>query len=427
MREDVEKLIKILEGSNLNLEWEIYWGVSSSSSFKFRKIRKVEVERGSFEVSGGIGLRVLTQGKIGFSYISGSNFTREQLERLVKRAYKIAKVAGSIYPGFPVPKKFPNVRGLYDDKIRNLSTEEIVEYGTELVDVPPNAEASIGLSTSERGIMNSNGTEGREERTLLAFGLYVFEKSKGTGSYSKSFRRLPKLESEIEGVREKALWEFEMSSKARKLEKYNGEIILEPKAVASILSIFLPNVSARNVYLKRSRFTELGIEVASGGLTIIDDPTVEGGINSYSFDGEGNPGVRKFIIKEGILSSFLADQKYGHLIGIGSTGNASRGYSSQPSISPSNIMISPGNDEQDEGIFIRGIYGEHTANSVSGDFSLNVDLGYVVRGGEIRPFKGNMLVGNVFEMLKNVTNIGKEIEILDGFASPKITTVGKIV
>ncbi|RLF92028.1 TldD/PmbA family protein, partial [Thermococci archaeon] len=194
----------------------------------------------------------------------------------------------------------------------------------------------------------------------------------------------------------------------------------------SIFSIFLPNVLAKNVYLGKSRFSKVGEVVSSENFTLIDDPTLEGGTNSYPFDGEGNPGRRKLIVKNGILTSFLADEKYGRLLHI-EGGNASRSYNSTPEISTSNIIILPGDSALEEGVFIRAVYGEHTANSITGEFSLNIELGYKVQRGEAIPFKGNMIVGNVFEMLRNITEIGKDVERIGAFIAPKVVTYSKII
>lgn len=381
--DDVEKLVKILK--SFDVEWEIYWESASSLSLKFRKIRRAEIERSTYRVSSGIGLRILVGGKIGFSYLSGSDFSKDELELLVKRALKIAKISGTEYPAFPVPGKYPSIRGLYDKRIVDLSIEDLSYYGTELVNIEVFGEASIGTSTGIRGIMNSNGVEGSENRSLLTLGLYAYEKGKGSGSYGKSFRVLPDMEKVVEEIKETAMFEFKLSREAKKIEKYEGEIIIEPKALISFLSIFVPNVSAKSVYMKRSRFERLGVEVSSESFSIIDDPTIDEGLGSYSFDGEGNPGMRKFIIKDGVLTSFLSDQKYGSLLGIGSTGNAIRSYSSQPIIDSSNLLIPSGNETLDEGIFIRSVYGEHTANPITGDFSLNIELGYIVNNRGVKP------------------------------------------
>lgn len=177
---------------------------------------------------------------------------------------------------------------------------------------------------------------------------------------------------------------------------------------------------------KRSRFSSLGERVSKENFSLIDDPTIEGGVSSFSFDGEGNPGIKKYLIKDGLVSSFLADEKYGRLLGI-TGGNAMRSFSSLPGIGTSNLVIPPGNTEPEEGVFIRRVYGEHTANPVSGDFSLNIGLGYIIKDGEVMGFKDNMLIGNIFAMLNNILEVGKRVEEISGAIFPKIATNLKIV
>ncbi|MFA4662741.1 TldD/PmbA family protein [Pyrococcus kukulkanii] len=420
----IDKLIKILE--NMNVDWEIYFSKSQVTSIKFRKIKEVEIERSTYRIVGGVGVRVIVNSYIGFSYLSGFSWSEEKLENLVKNAYKIAKLSKNYHPGFPVPKAYSTVKGLYDKNIEELTIETLISWGNSLLDVPQNGEASIGFEVREREIINSNGINVRDKGTEFAMHLYLYSKGKGTGSHFEVYRTLPNVEEEILKIKENASWEFELSSNAKKIHGFSGEIIIEPKALASILSVFLPNISARNVYLGKSRFSKIGENVASENFTLIDDPTLEGGVNSYPFDDEGNPGRRKPIVKDGILMSFLADEKYGRLLHI-EGGNASRSYNSTPEISTSNVIIPPGDSTPDEGVFIRTVYGEHTANSITGEFSLNIELGYKVQRGEITSFKGNMIVGNVFDMLRNITEVGKDVERVGGFIAPKVVTYSKII
>ncbi|ASJ15917.1 pmba protein (tlde protein) [Thermococcus chitonophagus] len=420
----IDKLVEILE--RMNFEWEIYWSKSKVSSIKLRKTRDIEVERATYRTIGGVGVRIRVDGYVGFSYMSGFSDKLEKLESLVKRAYKIAKLGRSEHPGFPTPKRYPNVSGLYDSRIEELTVDTLISWGTALLDAPQNGEASIGFEVREREVLNSNGVEARDKSTEFAISLYVYEKGRGTGSHFGVYRSLPDVDREIEGIKEKALWEFELSSKAKKIDNFTGEVVIEPKALVSILSVFLPNVSAKNVYLGKSRFSKTGEEVASEIFTLVDDPTVDGGPGSYAFDGEGNPGKRKAVIDKGVLKSFLADEKYGRLLGI-EGGNASRSYSSPPEIASSNIIVPPGDSKIEEGVFIRSVYGEHTANSITGDFSLNIELGYILKGRDVVPFKGNMLSGNVFEMLRNICEVGKDVETIGGFMAPKVVTYSKIV
>ena len=115
--------------------------------------------------------------------------------------------------------------------------------------------------------------------------------------------------------------------------------------------------------------------------------------------------------------------------GMESTGNAVRDFRTKPQIGTSNLVVEPGDEslEDFEGVIIKEVFGEHTANPVSGDFSLAVGLGYVVENGEIRPFRDNMLSGNIFELLKSITTVGRKPVRLGGFVSPRVLAAARVV
>ncbi len=197
--------------------------------------------------------------------------------------------------------------------------------------------------------------------------------------------------------------------------------------------MFLENLSGESVYHRRSRFSEPGEEVAPPGeLVILDDATLPEGTGSFSFDGEGNPpGERTVLVENGMVSSFLLDETYARLLGMESTGNAARDFRTVPHIGTSNVVVEPGKDDLEggfEGIIIKKVFGEHTANPVSGDFSLTVGLGYAVRnGGEVVPFRDNMLAGNVFDFLRSIAAIGNRLERRGSFYSPRVLGVARLV
>ncbi|RLE58089.1 MAG: TldD/PmbA family protein, partial [Thermoprotei archaeon] len=105
--------------------------------------------------------------------------------------------------------------------------------------------------------------------------------------------------------------------------------------------------------------------------------------------------------------------------GIESTGHASRGYSSEPGISPSNLVISSTYEkgyedlisEVDRGLIIRWIIGAHTANIITGEFSVAVGEGYYVENGEIKySVKQAMLGGNILDLLAKIVALGRDRE-----------------
>ena len=72
-----------------------------------------------------------------------------------------------------------------------------------------------------------------------------------------------------------------------------------------------------------------------------------------------------------------------------------------------------------DGIIIEELMGTHTANTVTGDFSVGA-LGHIWKNGEQKPFKGVILSGNAFELLKNVKGVGDDLTFYGGYGSPTL-------
>ncbi|ASI99173.1 TldD/PmbA family protein [Thermococcus celer] len=428
----IDELIGILERENV--EWELYWERGRSGSFR---IERETLERSQRKFYSGIGLRVGYLGKLGFSYVTGLNHEREALEEFVKRTIKLARVSEVPFPGFPTPSKVPHVKGLYDRRIESIPFEEAHAMARdfslrmrELKDDSLTLSGSITLAVDHYGVVNSNGVRLEGKGTWMSLGAYAVKKGDGTGSgsYYQGYRSLQPFE-EFENAIQRAISEAELSYRAGRLEPHSGEILLEPEAFRAVLGVFLENLSGESVYHRRSRFSEPGEEVAPGELVILDDATLPEGTGSFSFDGEGNPGERTVLVENGMVSSFLLDETYARLLGMESTGNAARDFRTVPHIGTSNVVVEPGKDDLEgfEGIIIKKVFGEHTANPVSGDFSLTVGLGYAVRNGEVVPFRDNMLAGNVFDFLRSIAAIGNRLERRGSFYSPRVLGVARLV
>ncbi|NJE50050.1 TldD/PmbA family protein [Thermococcus sp. 9N3] len=427
MIEAVERLVKLLEGENV--EWEVFYQFGRSGSFR---IERETLERSQRKFYSGIGLRVGLKGRLGFSYITGLHPSEEELKKLVERAVKLAKISEVPFRGFPASGRVNRVKGIYDREIDEIPFEEAHRLALEYAELmrekkgKETLSGSLSLAVGTSGVVNSNGIELEERSTYMGVSAYaVLSEPPGTGSYRQSFTSLQPVE-ELERAVEKAIDEARLSARARKLEPYSGELVLEPNALASIMEVFLSNLYGDEVYHGRSRFSKPGDEV--GSFTLVDDSTLPELPGSYSFDGEGSPGQRTVLVGDGIVRNFLLDHTYASFLGMESTGNALRTFRSVPYIGTSNLILEPGEEslEDYEGVVVRKVFGEHTANPVSGDFSLTVELGYVVENGELRPFKDNMLVGNVFELLRTLKP-GKEVERISSFLSPRAIVEGRLV
>ncbi|NJE60657.1 TldD/PmbA family protein [Thermococcus sp. 21S7] len=428
----IEELIGILERENV--EWEIYWETGRGGSFRIERER---LERSQRKFHSGIGLRIGYKGRLGFSYVTGLNHDRKTLEEFVKRTIKLARVSEVPFVGFPSPAKVPRVEGLYDGRIDEIPFEEAHSLAgefaarmRELKDDSLTLSGSMALAVTTYGVANSNGVRLEARGTGMSVSAYAVKKDgkTGSGSYYQTYRSLQPFE-ELENALLSAIEEARLSYRARKMKPHSGEVLLEPEAFRAVLGIFLENLFGDGVYHGRSRFSRLGEDVAPEGFTLIDDATVPGGVGSFPFDGEGSPGERTLLVEDGVIRSFLLDETYARFLKLRSTGNAVRDFRTTPHIGTSNVMVVPGDENLGdfEGIVVRKVFGEHTANPVSGDFSLTVELGYAVKGGEVVPFRDNMLVGNAFRLLRSISSVGKKTLRRGSFISPRVVAEVKLV
>jgi TldD protein len=73
---------------------------------------------------------------------------------------------------------------------------------------------------------------------------------------------------------------------------------------------------------KTSAFAGLmGERVASKGVTVVDDGTIEGRRGSLSVDDEGTPSGYNVLIEDGILVGYMQDRQNARLMGMKATGN----------------------------------------------------------------------------------------------------------
>jgi TldD protein len=168
-----------------------------------------------------------------------------------------------------------------------------------------------------------------------------------------------------------------------------------------------------------------GRRVASEKVTVVDDPTIDGGRGSYGVDDEGVPGERKLLIEKGVLNTYMYDVRTALKEGIPSTGNGRRqSYRDLPLPRMSNICMLPGPYDHREilentrsGIFVASM-GGGTVDLGSGDFVFSVTEGYRIEKGKLgRPIRGATLVGQADGLLKDIDMIGDDLRFDPGYGS----------
>ena len=180
---------------------------------------------------------------------------------------------------------------------------------------------------------------------------------------------------------------------------------------------------------KTSAFHDLmGQRVASEGVTIVDDGTIDKRRGSLTIDDEGTPTERTVLIENGILKNFMQDRLNARLMKTKSTGNGRReSYKHVVLPRMRNTMMLSGKNTQDEmitsvdkGIFAVS-FGGGQVDITSGKFVFNCTEAYEIIDGKIgSPIKGATLIGDGPSILKEVSMVGNDM-MLD----PGIGTCGK--
>ncbi|MHA1208342.1 MAG: TldD/PmbA family protein [Candidatus Freyarchaeota archaeon] len=418
---------------------EVELFVASGKSFEI-EIRLGQIVSSHNSIDSGVGIRVIVDKAVGFGFCN--SLDKRKLEETTEKAVKIAKSSkpDDNWSELPHPSSFPVVRGVYDKRVTELSVEDMVEIADRMLRATEDYDkrvmpywGGVGLGYAAHGIINSHGVEGYQRGTVIGcmMGTVAREGDRVSPECSETDHKRS-LNIDPERVGQEAARLAVDSLRPKKAETGSYTVILAQDALASLLGYtFVQAISGDNVIRDKSAYKgRIGALVASETLTVEDDGTLEGGLNTSTFDAEGTPTRRTLIIENGVLKNYIFDNYFGRLAGVESTGNAKRkGYATTPSISPTNLSIKEGRkdpedmiSEIDHGFFIHDVQGAHSSNPESGEVSVVATPCWKIEKGEITdPIKGAMLAGNIYEMLKNVRSIGNNVRQLSYLVAPWVS------
>jgi TldD protein len=177
---------------------------------------------------------------------------------------------------------------------------------------------------------------------------------------------------------------------------------------------------------KTSAFSGLiGQQVASKGVTVVDDGTLPDRRGSITIDDEGTPSQRNVLIEDGVLTGYLQDRMNARLMGVKPTGNGRReSYADHPMPRMTNTVMLNGSHTKDEILqsVKKGIYavnfGGGQVDITSGKFVFSASEAYMIEDGKIgRPVKGATLIGNGPDALTKVKMVGNDMALDDGIGT----------
>ena len=216
---------------------------------------------------------------------------------------------------------------------------------------------------------------------------------------------------------------------AKSIETTTAVLVLSPYITTNFFSVLMPALSADAVQKGRSLFKgKLGQKVVSPLINIIDDGQLQDGIATSPVDGEGVQTQQTDIIIDGVLQGYLYNTYTAMKDNVASTGNGVRGsFKNMPEVGPTNLYLSSGdvNCQQlfhdiKDGFYVTSVMGMHTANPVSGDFSVGA-AGLWIKNGQLsQPVRGVAIAGNILELFSKVDGVANDLRFFGAFGAPTI-------
>jgi PmbA protein len=400
-------------------ELEVYYVEGTSVSVSLRK-DKVAFSTGAR--SAGLSVRTIQAGRIGVSSTNNPGQWHECLSAAIASGKLSTPLTWEGLPN-PASESYPPIN--YDPNLaadpmeaRQLLEEMLEGAGEHRVQV---TSGSADLSLSTTTLANSHGVRYTQPSSHVSLSLEAIAGQSTGYEFEESWAN----EVHPRKVGERAAFFAEHFQNGGDIGTGDYDLILSPMAAAQLIgAVIVPAINGRNVHAGRSRLAQsLGQAVMDERISLSDDPFDPRGTGSTWWDAEGTPTKRLDFIKCGILEGFAYDLKTAYRYGKQSTASAVRsGFGGAPSIGHHNLILS-GKREPGSGkcLYAHDVVGAHTANPLSGDFSVELSNACWMEENEFRePIRKAMIAGNVFDMFRGIGGLGTDDRIIGSMILPSI-------
>ena len=392
------------------------------------------VNRSNSNIDFGMGVRVLSGDQTGYAYIE--NVT---LEEMLKAARTAARIASSSVKTKPVSlTERPLKANCYaiSTPWEGVALKEKTPYLQKLNDKifaldkrVQKVSASLNDSTSHILFCNSEGVSYYDYRPMVTLSAVCimeengrFENSHSARAYRKGFEFLS--DDIIDVIAREAVENTSILFKAIKPKGGEMPVVMGSGGSGILLHeaighAFEADFNRKNI----SIFSEqLNKKICNEHISVVDDGTIPFNRGSINIDDEGTYGQKTYIVKNGILTSYLHDRISARHYGIASTGNGRReSFRNMPIPRMRATYMEAGNVKESDIIASvkNGIFVDKFTNGQvqigAGDFTFFVKSGYLIENGKLtQPIKDINIIGNGPKALADITMVADNDKIDNG-------------
>ncbi len=371
------------------------------------------------EAKKALGLRVFCGQKT--TSLSTTDLAGTVLRDLAEKAVLIAKQSpDDPYSTLPGPGVYTQTPApdleIFDPATPGIEALKDLAHGAEsagrdIKGITNSDGASAGWRKNHRIHLTTKGFEGETRSSSFSFHTVLLA---GTGTkmerdYDFSAKRFFADLDDPREIGRKAAHRALKRLNPKPVKSQAAPVIYHRRAANTLLGHFAAAING-NQAAKGTTFLEkdLGKQVFSGGIRVIDDPTITRGLASRPFDGEGLAMKPLELIEDGILKTWLLDLSSAAEMSLESNGRANRSLAGAPSPGPTNLYIENGKQSRQalmktagRGLLITDLIGMGV-NPVTGDYSRGAS-GFWFEGGEIAyPVSGITIAGNLKNMFRDL-------------------------
>ena len=396
-----------------------------------------EIEQSETQI---LGLRTFIGEKNAIT--STNNFNKESINETIDRVIEMTKLT----PDDPLPglanhttTKIPEL-DLYDSK--DLSADELKKLALDI--------ESISLAVE--GINNSNGSSASQSKSSV----YLATSKGFSNGYNKS--NFSASCSVIAGNGSNMQTDYDFDSKVffsdlrnssdigvkaakntllkcnpKKIKTCQMDVVFHPRVARTLLAHFASLVNGSSIVRGSSLLKEkLNQKIFKSEINIIDDPNIIRGLSSKPFDDEGCSMEKIILIENGVLKNWILDTTTAKQLSMVSNSRASRGVSSPPTPSHTNMFIDNGSksskqllNEVNNGFYVTELIGQGV-NLITGDYSRGAS-GFKIENGEISfPINEVTIADNLNDMFNKMT-VANDLEFLYSINTPTLVIEGMTV
>lgn len=402
------------------------------------EIKDQSIDSLSSSLSFGYSLRIIKNKRLGFSYSTDKHGS----DALARKAVEAAGYSDADeYLDLPEGSGAAEVE-IYDPAIDELKEEDAVvnvkllekAAYDEDVRIKKIRSASGSFTCTAVAILNSKNVSAEYLSTSCSAQVMAVAEESGEsqmGWYFEGSRLLKDISfcSIGKTAAERALCLLG----SRKINGCKASVILDNSVTVDFLGILASSISAESVQKGKSLLKDrLNKKVISSKINMLDNGLFPWKLGSKPVDDEGVVVKDKTVIKEGVLKTYLYNTYTAGKDRVPSTGNAKRGgFSALPVVGVTNLFIESAsasdiisNDKiigsVSKGLYIIEAMGVHTANPITGEFSVGVTGLWIENGQPLYAVKEAVISGSILEFFDKVEAVGDDLKFFGSIGSPSL-------